>query len=214
MAAKIPQLGKKSKTLKKENYLNQTAVYKGQADFHSMLKKILKHTKGKSKTRKGSKRTQAKKTTIFRHEKSRISKKVLTLYTEMREKTHNKEGITTSSEDTKKVVAAKDNIKNTGKKLKTISRVKRSELSESQDDTVRSIVRQTIEEKHDTKPQNGAHLSYVIQNAKEDTQMPHFTHDTNDDEDRDDIRRSEIPKPEKSRIETILESLSKAFGYS
>ena len=77
---------------------------------------------------------------------------MVTLYTEMKKKTRNKEGTTTSSEEKKKLNSGKKHIKNTNK-LHTISRVKRSseEASESQDDAVRSIVRQSIEEKHDTQ---------------------------------------------------------------
>lgn len=87
MEAKIPKPGlpvKKSRG----NYRNQTGVYQGHEEFHSMLHKILKHTKKIVK----NKDKQSKKAKILQNENSRIKHSEIMLFKAMEEKTHDKQG--------------------------------------------------------------------------------------------------------------------------
>lgn len=251
MEEKIPKNGETLKT-RLGNYKNQTGVYEGHEEFHSMLHKILKDTKKKAKIKNKATQSKTKKTTISQNDESQIKHSLFTFNDAMEEKTHDKQGMSIvgqpvkrdllpgkeqaqainerekrrSAQRSKKEVLQKQNIvvvkreakeligeendSSANKKSKQRSEEPRSKRSnpenggDYQDDTVSTIVQQSIEEKHELTskgPSGDSAFNYIIQDIENDSSKKGKTVN---------YKRSDIPKPRhKSKKDTILNALAK-----
>lgn len=210
----IPIIGKNKACAKEkdQNVTSKETIYRGHEAFHSLLHKILKKTKEKVKSTTKGKHRKTKKTTILNNEENQIKLSVLSLFDEMNEKTHDREGKKIVGRIDKRYIKEVDQVGTAikiDKRRSSKSEQDTNELFQNQDETVKSIVKQSIEEKHkelDSENENGAStISYIIHDLENDSNK-YFGKSK-----RKNSRRSEIPKPKENRKENILSELSKVF---
>lgn len=197
-------------------------IFRNDAEFHSLLHNILKKVKVERKEKRPKKE---KKTEIYRNEESRIKKSMIALFNEMEAKTQDKEG-TSRLSHTKRSEEEKPSMKSRNLEVKRARRSSKKTMENALSptnnrDSVSKVVKQSIEEKTNNPAQvktsentndiQDSTFNNIIRDIEENSEQFSTNFKATNKARFNNYRRSEIPKPPKSREESILSALSKIF---